>query len=613
MTDGVADRVQPEATDAEPAPLGPDSVAWSVFGDLTFVLGASRRLLIDVAHPIVAAGVREFSVFETDPYGRADRTLTMIMGVVYGQEEALATARRLRDLHKHFKGKHPDGSRWSALNPEAFHWVHASLVHGVYTQQQVLGRGWQPGEVERFYQEMRGVGRMYGVREQDMPVDWAAFCAWFDEMVVTRLERSDITDRVLAVVAGPKAPPMIPVLAAPVVWNHTLRPIAGATLALITAGLLPPHLRELLGVPWGRGREIAFGTLAAISRAVLPRLPRSVRMVPQARRAMRRARRDGGSSRGVPAGSPRHGRVARVDSGGPVEVAEVRAPDGTRLHVEIHGRPDAPTVVLTHGVLCDLTFWRKQIADLSDEFRVVAFDHRGHGVSAAPARGSYTLDHLADDLHAVLAATVPAGEQAVLAGHSLGGIAVMAWGARYPGEVAERVRAVALVNTTPGEILDNVHFLRGPEQLLAVRRRLARAVSPLAGVPLPRRMPVRRQLLAHIALGATRAADAGRELDRMIGATSARGRGGYGGMLVDMVTTVDPSALDVPALVIAGRRDKIAPPARSRLIAERLPRLIELREYDTGHCGPLECADEITAALRALGGGELERADRATA
>ncbi|MBF6355732.1 DUF2236 domain-containing protein [Nocardia higoensis] len=290
MSEGVTGRATPVTADVEPAPLGPDSVAWSVFGDLTFVLGASRRLLIDVGHPIVAAGVSEFSVFDSDPYGRADRTLNMIMGVVYGQEQALATAARLRELHKHFKGQHADGTRWSALNPEAFHWVHASLVHGVYTQQKLLGRGWKPGEVEQFYQEMRRVGRMYGVREQDMPVDWDSFCAWFDEMAATKLERSEVSDRVLAVVAGPKPPPMIPVLRIPVVWNYTVRPIAGATLTLITGGLLPPHLRELFGVPWSRGREIAFGALAAISRTVLPRLPRVVRMVPPARQALRRAR-----------------------------------------------------------------------------------------------------------------------------------------------------------------------------------------------------------------------------------------------------------------------------------------------------------------------------------
>lgn len=278
----------------------------------------------------------------------------------------------------------------------------------------------------------------------------------------------------------------------------------------------------------------------------------------------------------------------------------IRSADGTGLHVEIHGPADAPTIVLVHGVLCALGFWRNQIAALSGEYRVVAFDHRGHGRSDAPRRGSYTLDHLAADLHAVLAATVPEGQPAIVAGHSLGGIAVQAWANRYPGEVAVRARAVALVNTTPGQILDHVRFLRGPRRLLAARGRLARAVVPLAGLPLPRRLPVRRLLLSHVALGPVADRLLGVELDRIAAATSARGRGGYGGMLVRMADTLDPAAITVPTLVIAGRTDKIAPLARAELIAAALPQLLELRVLDSGHCGPLERADEITAALREL-------------
>ncbi|MEU1521932.1 oxygenase MpaB family protein [Nocardia rhamnosiphila] len=275
----------------ERAPLGPDSVAWQVFGDLTFPLGASRRLLIDVAHPIVAAGVRDYSVFESDPYGRAERTVDMIMGVVYGRADALATAQRLRDMHQQFTGELPTGGRYSALNPEAFHWVHASLVHGVYTQQKTLGRGWKPGEVEQFYQEMRQVGRLYGVRDKDMPPDWASFCSWFDDMVANKLERSDMTDRVFAVLSSPKPPPF-PVLRRGPLWNFTVRPIAGGTNAVITAGLLPPELRELVGVAWGRRRRMIYGFYAVTLRATVPRLPRFVRLVPQARSAITQARRE---------------------------------------------------------------------------------------------------------------------------------------------------------------------------------------------------------------------------------------------------------------------------------------------------------------------------------
>ena len=280
----------PAEHEGVPQVLGPDSVAWQVFGDLTFPLGAGHRLLIDVAHPIVAAGVRDFSVFETDPYGRAQRTIDMIMGVVYGGREAIETATRLRDLHRDMNGKLPEGGRWSALNPEAFHWVHASLVHGVWVQQDKLGRGWRPGEVEQFYREMQQVARMYGVREKDMPADWDAFLVWFDEMTATGLARNDVTDAVLRVVRGPSAPP-IPVLRNEALWSRTLQPLLGWGNGLVTAALLTPELRELLGVEWNAKRQRTFDILAALSRAVIPRLPRRLRLVPQAYNYSRAATR----------------------------------------------------------------------------------------------------------------------------------------------------------------------------------------------------------------------------------------------------------------------------------------------------------------------------------
>lgn len=270
---------EPEVPEARA--LGPDSIAWQVFGDLTFPMGAGHRLLIDVAHPVVGSGVRDYSVFETDPYGRAQRTLDMIMKIVYGGEEAAATARGLREMHRSMTGTTPEGKRYSALNPEAFHWVHASLVHGVWVQQEKLGRGWRPGEVEQFYQEMKQVARLYGVREKDMPADWAAFQTWFDEMIATRLSRNDVTDRVLRVIAKPTPPPL-PVLGNEFVWMFTLRPIIGWGNSLVTAALLSPKMRELLGVEWNARRERIFRILAAMSRATLPRLPRRIRMVPQA-------------------------------------------------------------------------------------------------------------------------------------------------------------------------------------------------------------------------------------------------------------------------------------------------------------------------------------------
>lgn len=282
------------------------------------------------------------------------------------------------------------------------------------------------------------------------------------------------------------------------------------------------------------------------------------------------------------------------------ETVTVRSADGTRLYAEVHGPAQAPTLVLAHGVLCAIPFWRKVIDELAADYRIVAYDQRGHGRSESPRRGHYTLDHLGDDLAAVLDTTAGAGERVVIAGHSTGGIAVLAWAARYPEQVAAEVSAAALINSTPGEILDNVRFLRGPERLLAARRRLAHAVVPLAGIPLPRRLPLRHTLLRTVAVGKGAQRPVSLGLDRITAATPSRGRGGYGAMLVRMVTALDAAPLTVPTLVIAGRHDRIAPVHRSRRIAEQLPRLVELVELETGHCSPLEAPDDVAAALRRI-------------
>ncbi|WP_169813419.1 alpha/beta fold hydrolase [Nocardia vaccinii] len=278
----------------------------------------------------------------------------------------------------------------------------------------------------------------------------------------------------------------------------------------------------------------------------------------------------------------------------------VDSADGTRLYTEIRGPAQAPTLVLAHGVLCAIPFWRNIIDELVGEYRVVSYDQRGHGRSESPRRDRYTLDHLGDDLAAVLDATTGPEERVVVAGHSMGGIAVLAWAARYPDQVSAKISAAALINTTPGEILDNVRFLRGPERFLGVRRRLACTVLPLAGIPLPRRLPLRHSLLRMVAVGKRTQRPVSLGLDRIVAATSSRGRGGYGAMLVRMVTALDGAALTVPTLVIAGRHDRITPAHRSHRIAERLPRLVELVELETGHCAPLEAPEEVVAALRRI-------------
>lgn len=117
--------------------------------------------------------------------------------------------------------------------------------------------------------------------------------------------------------------------------------------------------------------------------------------------------------------------------------------DGARLHVEVHGDQDAPTVVLAHGWTCSTAFWAAQIRALAATHRVVAYDQRGHGRS--PAARAHSTTALADDLVAVLEAVLAPGERAVVAGHSMGGMTIMAAAGRP--EFGERVAAALLCST----------------------------------------------------------------------------------------------------------------------------------------------------------------------
>ena len=131
----------------------------------------------------------------------------------------------------------------------------------------------------------------------------------------------------------------------------------------------------------------------------------------------------------------------------PSRTVKVRAADGTRLHTEVFGPEDGYPIVLAHGITCAIRVWHEQINDLSRDHRVIAYDHRGHGRSGLPHRSAYSLDHLASDLDAVLAATLRPGERAVIAGHSMGGIAISSWAERHRDRVAEHASPVSVALT----------------------------------------------------------------------------------------------------------------------------------------------------------------------
>ncbi len=299
-------------------------------------------------------------------------------------------------------------------------------------------------------------------------------------------------------------------------------------------------------------------------------------------------------------------RFAAAEAMPPGRAMSIRSRDGIRLHAEVFGPEDGYPIVLAHGITCAIRVWAYQIADLANDYRVIAFDHRGHGRSAVPARRSaYSLDHLAGDLDAVLEATLAPGERAVIAGHSMGGIAISSWADRFPDRVQERADAVALINTTTGDLLRNVQLLPVPASLADARVRAAGTLlKTLVRRPLIRAVdrPSRR-FVSMIAVGRDADPSIVDFIHELFIQTAPAGRGGWVRTLVDSLGSqqhIGLTNLTVPTLVIGSEKDRLLPMVSSRHIARSAPNLASFVELSGGHCAIVECPDEVNRHLRLL-------------
>ncbi|MFF1646292.1 alpha/beta fold hydrolase [Streptomyces sp. NPDC058240] len=296
-------------------------------------------------------------------------------------------------------------------------------------------------------------------------------------------------------------------------------------------------------------------------------------------------------------------RLLRRDGTPPVPARELTAlsADGARIHVEMHGRDGAPAVVLAHGWTCSTRFWDAQIRDLAVDHRVVVYDQRGHGRSPAVGREGYSTDALADDLEAVLAATLAPGEKAVLAGHSMGGMTITA-ASRRAG-LREHAAAVLLCSTGSSRLA--AESLVVPVRAGAVRTRMTRAILR-AKAPLGPVTPVSRRILKYATMGAGSAPDRVDACARIVHACPRGARAPWGHVLAELDLDAGVRELRVPAVVIAGTEDRMTPPAQARALAAALPDCLGLTELTgMGHMTPVEAPEAVTAKIRELVAGHL--------
>ena len=254
--------------------VGPESVTWQRVSDARLNFVMLYPLLLQVAHPTVGAGVRDYSDFETDPWSRLRATADYLTLLVYGGRDAIAAGRRLRGLHRRFRGVREDGKPYHALDPGAYAWVHATLVQGYVAGHAHFGTPMGSEELERFYREYRGLGRLIGVRERDLPPDWDGFRKYLERTAAHDLLPTEAMEQVLRVARRPARPPMpLPCF----VWRTMAIPAARA-FWLGGAGLLGGALRTRLGIGWSLIDEVQFQALGTLCRSLTPILPERVRI-----------------------------------------------------------------------------------------------------------------------------------------------------------------------------------------------------------------------------------------------------------------------------------------------------------------------------------------------
>jgi len=286
----------------------------------------------------------------------------------------------------------------------------------------------------------------------------------------------------------------------------------------------------------------------------------------------------------------------------------VTTDDGVPLHVEVDGDPDAPlTVVFSHGFTARLVEWELQRAAIRDRARLVLWDQRGHGRSGWTKLTKATIDRTGRDLGEVLDATTPSGP-VVLAGHSMGGMSILALARQRPELFGDRVVGVFLLATSAGGLVETgplgslIKIVRWLH-LLPLYLRLLEALAPLLERVRRRGGRVARRVIRRMLFGLD---DADPEnvvlVQQLLEETPFPVAMAFYATFLDHDETAALEVLRrVPVTVVAATHDRLTPASHGRRIAEAVGPSAELVVVrGAGHSVNLTRTSIVDDALNAL-------------
>jgi uncharacterized protein (DUF2236 family) len=282
--------IQNAAAESSAGVFGPSSMMWRIDKEAAIFLGAGRALLLQLAHPWIAAAIAQHSRTLADPIGRFHRTFNAMFTMVFGTtEQALAAARRLHHRHAGISGilvettgPFAAGSRYAANDVAALRWVHATLIDTALLAHGLVHSPLSAQDRDRYWAEARLFAAFFGIPQDLLPRSWADFAADNETMLGSDVLTVSDQARSIAEAVLSGAGTRLPVPS----WYRAL-----------TARLLPARLRDGFVLAYGELEHRASERALAVLRRVHPWVPGRLRHVGPYQEA--RARLAGRQRRGV--------------------------------------------------------------------------------------------------------------------------------------------------------------------------------------------------------------------------------------------------------------------------------------------------------------------------
>ena len=266
----------------DPGYFGPNSMMWKINKEITVLFGGARALLMHAAHPLIAAGARQTSFYQRDPWKRLIRTLSLQNSVTFGTKiEADESATRINRLHEVINGEDPiTGGYYDALDHEQLLWVHACLqLSSIYFYEKTVKK-LSEDEKNLYHKENMFAAKLVLVDIENMPQTHEDLKKWVTNKskTIDYLQFTDVAKDVQEIISGGPVP------------RH-IKPI-WPFISFTAFNTLPNEFKEIYGVKTTRIKSLVLSFNLYLLKFTRPFLPPFFRLIPPARWAKQRLRKN---------------------------------------------------------------------------------------------------------------------------------------------------------------------------------------------------------------------------------------------------------------------------------------------------------------------------------